>query len=459
MKEDWIKHIRRRMENHRMKEPDGLWESIDAALGNGVVPKAHGKEAERRHRAAFIPLWMRAVLAAAVVAAAVMTVYRKPWDGGGNGMVTQQDIRAARQETAAGTPAKRQTTHTREPSAHDVPDYIHTASAPPHIMHGKETSQTESHDGTEAETYMAAADKGENREDGGNTTGNVPDGTGTERKETQPEKRKETERDTPTGNKRYGNLYEDRYGGQTDGHTVAHDKGVGIGISVSNGMLAYNGASSGILRSNSSILHSAPLHTDNSMPTTEMPGGMIYYGTTPNPIPNGEEVHHDIPVKFGLSIRYAINGRWAVESGINYSRLRSTFSSGNGDSYSHTVQKLNYAGIPVSLIYTLWNNKGLSVYAAAGGEAAKCISGSRETETVLNGVRADESSGRRETARPWQLSVNGAVGIQYSFVRSLSLYAEPSLGYYFGDGSSLDTYYSRHPLSPGVRIGLRLNIR
>ena len=49
MKEDWIKDIGKRLENHEMEAPDGLWESINSRLGD-KVPAAQvvGKPAEQR---------------------------------------------------------------------------------------------------------------------------------------------------------------------------------------------------------------------------------------------------------------------------------------------------------------------------------------------------------------------------------------------------------------------------
>ena len=60
--------------------------------------------------------------------------------------------------------------------------------------------------------------------------------------------------------------------------------------------------------------------------------------------------------------------------------------------------------------------------------------------------------------KPWQWSIEAAAGIEYSIVRQLGLYLEPSLGYYFKDGTSFDHYYKEHPLAPSIEFGLRLHL-
>jgi hypothetical protein len=60
--------------------------------------------------------------------------------------------------------------------------------------------------------------------------------------------------------------------------------------------------------------------------------------------------------------------------------------------------------------------------------------------------------------KPWQWSVNAAAGAEYSFTRQLGFYLEPSVGYYFDDGTALEHYYKDHPLAPSIEFGLRLHL-
>jgi RNA polymerase sigma-70 factor (ECF subfamily) len=49
------------------------------------------------------------------------------------------------------------------------------------------------------------------------------------------------------------------------------------------------------------------------------------------------------------------------------------------------------------------------------------------------------------------------LGIQYDLTPHLGIYMEPSLQYFFNDGSNLNSYRTEHPLSITLPIGLRFH--
>ena len=75
-------------------------------------------------------------------------------------------------------------------------------------------------------------------------------------------------------------------------------------------------------------------------------------------------------------------------------------------------------------------------------------------ETCMSVTLPSDYQGKK----PWQWSVNAAVGAEYTFISQLGVYLEPSLGYYFCDGSNLEHYYKEHPLAPSIEFGLRMHI-
>jgi hypothetical protein len=151
---------------------------------------------------------------------------------------------------------------------------------------------------------------------------------------------------------------------------------------------------------------------------------------------------HHLPVRFGLSVQYQLNNHLALFSGINYTRLSSEFSIPLYPNI-HYDQKLHYLGIPVGLAWQFWSTSHFRFYLSGGVMVEKC-------------VRADLEAGST-SKKPWQWSVNGAAGAEYTFIRQLGVYLEPSLGYYFDDGTSLEHYYKEHPLAPSIEFGLRLH--
>ena len=160
-----------------------------------------------------------------------------------------------------------------------------------------------------------------------------------------------------------------------------------------------------------------------------------------------EATRHHQPVRFGLSLRYRLNDRWSIESGLTYTRLSADFTKTVDDQSVSTEQHLNYIGIPVTASYLLWGNRYLNVYLSAGGMVEKMISGSQTTAGEKSSV----------SIHPLQFSLSGAVGAEFRFNPQFSLYAEPGIGYWFDNGSSISTYYQDKPFSFSLSLGLRIS--
>ena len=147
-------------------------------------------------------------------------------------------------------------------------------------------------------------------------------------------------------------------------------------------------------------------------------------------------VHHRQPIRFGLSLRYRLDDRWSIESGLTYTRLSSDITTIILDETTVTEQRLNYIGLPLNISYELWRSRSFGLYVSGGSTIEK---------------RLDDSS--------WQFSLNGAAGAEYRLTDFFSLYAEPGIGYYFNDGSSTPTIYKDHPLNFNLSFGLRFNLK
>ena len=146
------------------------------------------------------------------------------------------------------------------------------------------------------------------------------------------------------------------------------------------------------------------------------------------------ESKHHLPLRFGLSLQYQLNDRLSLLSGISYTYLYSEFSiplyqSANFD------QKLHYLGLPIGLSWHLLTATRFRLYLTGGMKLEKCLN-----------------------EKPWQWSVNGAAGAEYAITSQLGVYLEPSLGYYFSDGTQFEHYYKEHPLAPSIEFGLRLHV-
>ena len=172
----------------------------------------------------------------------------------------------------------------------------------------------------------------------------------------------------------------------------------------------------------------------------------------------GEEVHseykHHLPLRFGLNVAFYLSPRLAVESGLSYTRLTSDHTEGSYHSYHTTTQKIDYLGIPLKLKYQLLSLNRIALYASAGAMAEQCISGKATTQYVIQ-QKAQQTEKQNLTSRPLQLSAQAALGVEYHFIDRFSLFAEPGVGYYFDDRSSLETIYQKRPFNFNLNLGIR----
>lgn len=146
------------------------------------------------------------------------------------------------------------------------------------------------------------------------------------------------------------------------------------------------------------------------------------------------ESKHHLPLRFGLSLQYQLNDRLALLGGINYTYLYSEFSIPLYPSVNYD-QKLHYLGLPLGVSWQLLAASRFHLYLAGGVMLEKCLN-----------------------EKPWQWSVSGTVGAEYAITSLFGIYLEPSLGYYFKDGTQFEHYYKEHPLAPSIEFGLRLHL-
>lgn len=168
------------------------------------------------------------------------------------------------------------------------------------------------------------------------------------------------------------------------------------------------------------------------------------------------EYKHRLPVRVGLNVAYRLTDRLSVESGVSYTRLSSDMKDGTKDNYSSSSQKLDYIGVPLNVKYRAFGYRRLSVYASAGLLTEKCVSGKTTHEYVISGEKKHETEG--VAAKPWQLSVNAALGAQFDVLRNVGVYVEPGVSYYFDDRSPLSTIYKEKPLNFNLNLGVRYTI-
>ncbi len=168
----------------------------------------------------------------------------------------------------------------------------------------------------------------------------------------------------------------------------------------------------------------------------------------------GEKANHHRPFTLGLSLNKQLSPRLTFGTGLTYTRLKSEFESHYHGATLEKTQKIGYLGIPLRLTYRLWTKGRINAYTTGGVTFEMPVYGSLTKKYVIT---SDSAFVLRENFKARsQWSVNLGVGIQYRLFKPFSLYLEPNMFYYFGNGSGIETYRTEHPFIITVPFGLRL---
>ncbi|MDR1368501.1 MAG: PorT family protein [Dysgonamonadaceae bacterium] len=158
---------------------------------------------------------------------------------------------------------------------------------------------------------------------------------------------------------------------------------------------------------------------------------------------------YDLPVSVGFTVRKYFSDVFALETGLVYTYLASKGKVVSTTPITNNTS-LNYLGIPVKAVYSLYDKKRFSVYATAGGMVEKSISG-KFKKTINNKVESGNLN-----VKELQFSVLGSVGINFQLLGHFGLFIEPGVAYYFDDGNDVMTIRKNQAFNFNLQGGLRL---
>ena len=168
-----------------------------------------------------------------------------------------------------------------------------------------------------------------------------------------------------------------------------------------------------------------------------------------------EYEHHDKPITLGLAVNKNIGKHWSLETGLQFSYLKSYFTLGTGNYRVDKEQKLHYIGIPIKLSYQFMAYKRLSAYGSAGASIQIPLSGKTYADYVIGGKSGYTTDW--ETTPSIQWTVNTNIGIQYQIAPKLTLFVEPTLNWYIPNGSEVKNTWTERPFTLTVPFGIRLS--
>jgi len=164
---------------------------------------------------------------------------------------------------------------------------------------------------------------------------------------------------------------------------------------------------------------------------------------------------HHLPLTVQLTLSHHLTPRLSIETGLSYTKMKSTRMTGSTTGYIFEGQRFHYLGVPLRFGWQWYHKANLSLYSSGGAMLELPIHSTLNVEHFNNGINtySQESS----LSVPVQWSASFGFGTQYDFTPHIGFYIEPSLQYFFNDGSGLNTYRTEHPLQITLPLGIRFH--
>ena len=165
---------------------------------------------------------------------------------------------------------------------------------------------------------------------------------------------------------------------------------------------------------------------------------------------------YDIPLSFGLGIRFPLTQRFSVGTGVMYSILGRTFTgeyfevddSGVSRHLTGDIRhSMSYIGVPINAYYDLVSGRKVDFYAYGGGTAEYCISNRYSINDVVFKDPVDNL----------QFSIGAGFGVQFKVSDHLGIYVDPGVRYYFRCDQPKSVRTDK-PLMVNFEAGLRFNL-
>ena len=162
---------------------------------------------------------------------------------------------------------------------------------------------------------------------------------------------------------------------------------------------------------------------------------------------------HQLPFTIQLTLSRQLTSRFFVETGLSYTQMKSTITTGSTTVFIQEQQRLRYLGIPLRFGYKWYNRSHLSLYTSAGAMLELPVKCTLDIHHELDNVNTFQKETSLDVPNQWSTQLG--IGLQYDLMPNLGLYVEPSLQYFFDDGSTIKSYRTEHPLQVTLPLGVR----
>ena len=161
------------------------------------------------------------------------------------------------------------------------------------------------------------------------------------------------------------------------------------------------------------------------------------------------------PVAVGLAASWQLSGRWAFETGLRLTLMRSEAVTGSSDTTNITRRdKALYIGVPLNATYTIAGSGPLRFYATAGVAVDMPVWHTSAVDYNIDNrlfFTRHDAPGRPAV----QLSVGAGVGVGYEIAPRVELFFAPRATFYLPSGGT-PTLWQQQRLQLSWPVGIRL---
>ncbi len=175
-------------------------------------------------------------------------------------------------------------------------------------------------------------------------------------------------------------------------------------------------------------------------------------------INNGKIVaryEHQLPITLQLMLSRQLSRKVSIETGISYTQLNSTITTGSTNANIQERQNLRFLGIPIRFGWQWYNNSHFTLYTSIGPMLELPIHRTVGVRHFENGCYTFQKEVSPSVPLQWSFSLG--VGGQYNVTQYLGIYLEPSVQYFFNEGSGIKTYRTEHPFEFTLPFGFRFH--
>ena len=116
---------------------------------------------------------------------------------------------------------------------------------------------------------------------------------------------------------------------------------------------------------------------------------------------------HKLPITLQIMFNHQLSKCLSIETGLSYTRLASTISTGSKNAYIQEQQRLHYLGIPFRLGWRWYSMAHLSLYSSAGMMLELPIKSAVDISHIVNGINTFQ----KETSLDVPCQLSGSFGL------------------------------------------------